>query len=307
MFLEPFINFFNDTMSLDYSELLETFTNNVLQCFVVIFITVAILYLLTRIIALSMYEGGIHYVHTQKTAVRMQAFHNPFTFEVKDEQASYSGVKCTFSCEQDCYLLALWGVPIYQLFALLHQNPRALKNSLTTLAKDKNFSYKCKSFCDMLLLKGGEEKTMVFRPHKGFTSEVDIRPNGAFLRTSYPFVAIMLLQDPDIAEDSVIAFVTAVHFPDEGFRLPAQILGQHVKTSDGVVSTVKKIYLLSPESSRIGGENIDLCLACYHRAISAVIIPCGHACVCTTCLEFCRNCPVCRGPSYSYFELQNIP
>ncbi|PRD23436.1 UNVERIFIED_CONTAM: Cgrrf1 [Trichonephila clavipes] len=104
-----------------------------------------------------------------------------------------------------------------------------------------------------------------------------------------------------------IALATVVHLPDEGFPLSPQIIGQHVKTSNGGVCTVKKVYLSSPESSRIGGENIDLCLACYHRAITAVIIPCGHACVCTTCLEFCKNCPVCRGPSHSYFELQTIP
>ncbi|GFT90149.1 cell growth regulator with RING finger domain protein 1 [Nephila pilipes] len=266
-----------------------------------------VLYLVFRLIVLSMYAGGIHYVHTERTAVIMQRFRNPFTFVIKKEQASYSGVKCTFCCEQDCYLLAVWGVPVYQLFELLHQSPRDLKNSLTTLAKDRNFSYKCKSFNDVLLLKGGEEKTMVFKPHKGFTKEADIKPNEAFLRTSYPFVAIMLLQDLDITENLVIALVTAVHLPDEGLLLPVQIVGQYVKTSNGLVSTVKKIYLTSPESSRVGRENIDLCLACYHRAISAVIIPCGHACVCTTCLELCRNCPVCRGPSYSYFELQNIP
>ncbi|GFY57006.1 cell growth regulator with RING finger domain protein 1 [Trichonephila inaurata madagascariensis] len=294
-------------MALDYSEILETFTNNVLQCLVVIFIVVAVLYLVTRIIVLSMYEGGLHYVQLEKNAVAMQTIHNPFSFEVKDEQASYSGVKCTFSCERDYFLLAVWGVPIYQLFALLHQNPRDLKNSLTSLARDKNFSYKCKSSNDVLTLKGGEEKTMIFKPQKGYSSEADIRPNGAFLRTSYPFVAVMLLQDLDVVGELVIALATVVHLPDEGFPLSPQIIGQHVKTSNGVVCTVKKVYLSSPESSRIGGENIDLCLACYHRAITAVIIPCGHACVCTTCLEFCKNCPVCRGPSHSYFELQTIP
>ncbi|GFY07572.1 uncharacterized protein TNCV_3650791 [Trichonephila clavipes] len=77
-------------MALDYSEILETFTNNVLQCLVVIFIVVAVLYLVTRIIVLSMYEGGLHYVQLEKNAVAMQTIHNPFSFEVKDEQASYS-------------------------------------------------------------------------------------------------------------------------------------------------------------------------------------------------------------------------
>ncbi|GIY20623.1 cell growth regulator with RING finger domain protein 1 [Caerostris darwini] len=251
-------------------------------------------------------SGGIHYVNTERSALNMQVFHNPFTFEVNLQEATYSGIQCKFHGEKDFYLLTVWGVPIYQLFMLLNSTPRNLKHSISTLVKSEKFSKCCKSSNDVLLIKGGEMKTMVFKPYRGNANETDIKPNETFVRLTYPFVAIMVLQEQDISESLVVAMATAVHLPDERLELPAQIVGQHVKLSSGSVNTIRKIYISSPETSRIGGENVDLCLACYHRAISVVIMPCGHACVCYQCLKLCRNCPVCRGSAYSYFELQRI-
>ncbi|CAL1263665.1 unnamed protein product [Larinioides sclopetarius] len=236
----------------------------------------------------------------------METIHNPFCFEVNLHGANYSGIQCTFYCEKDCYMLAVWGVPIYELFELLNSDPEILKNSITSSSASEMFSSICKSSSDLLLVKGGEKKTVVFRPQRGCTDEAEIKPKEAIVRSIYPFVAIMILKDHDSTENTLIAMATAVHLPDEKLKLSARIIGQHVKSSFGPVSSVKKTYV-SSETSRVDGENIHLCLACCTKAVSTVIIPCGHACVCTTCLEQCKNCPVCRGTAYTYFELQSIP
>ncbi|GIX71290.1 cell growth regulator with RING finger domain protein 1 [Caerostris extrusa] len=80
-------------------------------------------------------SGGIHYVNTERSALNMQVFHNPFTFEVNLQEATYSGIQCKFHGEKDFYLLTVWGVPIYQLFMLLNSTPRNLKHSISTLVK----------------------------------------------------------------------------------------------------------------------------------------------------------------------------
>ncbi|GBL90492.1 Cell growth regulator with RING finger domain protein 1 [Araneus ventricosus] len=271
----------------------------------VIIVVSVLFYVLISLCSQGLESGGIHYVYTRRVALNMQTIHNPFLFEVNLHGANYSGVQCTFCGEKDYYLLALWGVPIYQLFELLNSHPEILKNSITSSSVNEMFSSICKSSSDLLLVEGGEKKTVVFRPQRGCTDEAEIKPEEAIIRSSYPFVAIMILKDHANTENTLIAMATAVHLPDEKLKLSAQIIAQHAKSSSGPVCSVRKIYV-SSETSRVDGENIHLCLACCTKAVSTVIMPCGHACVCTTCLEQCKSCPVCRGSAYTYFELQSI-
>ncbi|KAF8790253.1 Cell growth regulator with RING finger domain like protein [Argiope bruennichi] len=273
----------------------------------VIILTSILFYVLVSLYSQGLENGGIHYVYTRRVELKMQTIHNPFLFEVNLHGANYSGVQCTFFGEKDYYLLAVWGVPIYQLFELLNSSPEFMKNSITSSSESETFSSICKSSSDLLLVEGGEKKTVVFRPQRGCVDEAEIKSKEEIIRSSYPFVAIMILKDNDNAENTLIAMATAVHLPDDKLKLPAQIIGQHVKSSSGSVSAVKKIFVSSPETSRVDGESVHLCVACCIKTVSAVVMPCGHACVCTTCLERCKNCPVCRGPAYTYFELQSIP
>ncbi|XP_035226194.1 cell growth regulator with RING finger domain protein 1-like isoform X2 [Stegodyphus dumicola] len=256
--------------------------------------------ILYRIIVI---DSGIHYVTTQRSAVKMDTYHNPFFFDVNIQKANYLGVECTLSCEKDCYVLAVWGVPIYQLFILLNESWSSLKKAIISHVQCEKFSTKCLCSADPLLLIAGDKKVIEFKP-RWDVDESQFETNVPSSRQTYPFVVIMLLQKAaNVNQHLVVAMANVVHVSDNLLKFKSQLYGQYVKLSSGPVGSIKKIFLSSPEISHSDGEPFVLCIACYHRAVSPVFLPCRHACVCSVCSEFCKTCPVCRGPAYFYFEL----
>ena len=70
----------------------------------------------------------------------------------------------------------------------------------------------------------------------------------------------------------------------------------------------------NPEASRkrpaaaISAPSPGECVVCMDAAVSHVMIPCGHLCVCETCVAILRvnpsqTCPQCRTPVQSMLEL----
>ncbi|KFM74502.1 hypothetical protein X975_05305, partial [Stegodyphus mimosarum] len=55
------------------------------------YLLVRLLMILYRIIVI---DSGIHYVTTQRSAVKMDTYHNPFFFDVNIQKANYLGTSC---------------------------------------------------------------------------------------------------------------------------------------------------------------------------------------------------------------------
>ncbi|XP_054709606.1 cell growth regulator with RING finger domain protein 1-like [Uloborus diversus] len=288
-------------------ELFSNICNNKTQWITIVIVSALVWKLLRNLYQVVYSAGGIHYVNTERSPMKMTACHNPFFFDLNVNKSSYSGVECTLKSEKDCYIRVFWGVPIYLLFELLNRSWCDMKYSIITCVQDDSFSKKCICYDIPRLLHAGEEKNMYFKPGWNVDSSAFESPE-AHTRQIYPFVVIMtLMKDVDMEPSLVVTMANVVHVPDKVLKLQSQLIGQYVKLSSGPVGLIKNIFLSSPATSSNGGITTDLCIACYHRAVSLVLLPCRHACLCAVCFEFCETCPICRGPANFYFELSTVP
>lgn len=61
-----------------------------------------------------------------------------------------------------------------------------------------------------------------------------------------------------------------------------------------------KFLAPEPEPEPCDDPHQKMCTACYVQCVNAVIIPCGHACMCMSCAKRVQagqgTCPICRGP-----------
>ncbi|XP_015916552.1 cell growth regulator with RING finger domain protein 1 isoform X2 [Parasteatoda tepidariorum] len=234
----------------------------------------------------------------QQRAIEVVKYFNPFMFHLHNLNASYKGIKCTICSKTNCFIVPLWNVPIYDLFKLLHQvNLSNINRSIS----DFTVKNKCGNSSDLFFLPEGEELTKEFQPPE----ELDFEAvQTSCPRLKYPFVLIMFNKTlSNITNPEMMLLANIIHIPDQEIKLPAELYLQYAKSSNGYLGIVKKIYPGSFESSQTGNE---LCVVCMSREISVVVVPCGHICLCQTCFELCKNCPICRGPIHYYFVSNTV-
>ena len=51
------------------------------------------------------------------------------------------------------------------------------------------------------------------------------------------------------------------------------------------------------------GEGIGQCTICLDALCVDAIVPCGHVCICPSCLKHVNQCPVCRTPMTGLFRI----
>ena len=77
--------------------------------------------------------------------------------------------------------------------------------------------------------------------------------------------------------------------------VPPRLMGttSDEATIDSLKDEVKRLRSQIEFMQENGSSNGN-CTVCYEGAIDAVIIPCGHMCVCMSCTEHLQRCPICR-------------
>jgi hypothetical protein len=60
-----------------------------------------------------------------------------------------------------------------------------------------------------------------------------------------------------------------------------------------------------PSSSDLPEEDDSLCIICYDNPKEYAIVPCGHLCVCDTCVKQLSHCPICRVPKQNVLRIFN--
>lgn len=69
-------------------------------------------------------------------------------------------------------------------------------------------------------------------------------------------------------------------------------------------TTTDDISHLSNSQCLAGNSERNECIVCQCEIITMVLLPCRHACVCSTCFAKLERCPMCREYIYSYFWLE---
>lgn len=52
-------------------------------------------------------------------------------------------------------------------------------------------------------------------------------------------------------------------------------------------------------------DQLESCCVCQNSEIFYTLLPCRHACVCSTCIKHLDKCPICRSSIEAYFRLHN--
>uniref|UniRef100_A0A3P9LZN9 Cell growth regulator with ring finger domain 1 n=1 Tax=Oryzias latipes TaxID=8090 RepID=A0A3P9LZN9_ORYLA len=240
---------------------------------------------------------------------RMVQVTNPFALEVGSGSSCVTGgVTLKAVCLEPCCLSCFWGCEIWALQGALqtHQSHQRFSSSLLLEALKQRclFSHSFHVGC-----VDRQEQHTVIPAHLGITDF------GPLPRDRYPLVAVLTLAE-DEAEKTydIMASVTVVHVPDDKYNLSARILFQYLLTSVGSVYELKPLFMSADGTAEPGpleqqhsdqhdepneedswseGRGRD-CVVCQNAAVSRVLLPCRHACVCGSCLSRFQHCPICR-------------
>lgn len=91
-------------------------------------------------------------------------------------------------------------------------------------------------------------------------------------------------------DDNDIKLYNIFRFKNEYWRVGANFSGW----------SKLKFIAPEPEPEPCDDPHQKMCTACYVQCVNALIIPCGHACMCMSCAKRVKEgtgkCPMCRGP-----------
>ncbi|XP_056873582.1 cell growth regulator with RING finger domain protein 1 isoform X3 [Takifugu flavidus] len=153
---------------------------------------------------------------------------------------------------------------------------------------------------------------------------------GPLPRARYPLVAVLTLAEP--AGRHIAASINIIHVPDSKYSSAARIIFQYLLTSQGNIYELKSLFM-SADGGQVGQapsrdqslrdgqpseeattpapgtrqevevEGCRDCVVCQSAAVSIVLLPCRHACVCHSCVAHFQHCPICRAFVLESFTL----
>ncbi|XP_078465996.1 cell growth regulator with RING finger domain protein 1 isoform X3 [Lampetra planeri] len=149
---------------------------------------------------------------------------------------------------------------------------------------------------------------------------------GGVPRLRYPLVVLLTHAEhrPQPRAPDMVALLTCVHLPDPVHSVSCRVLHQLLLTHSGLSYDLKRLYMSTdaPEDSQSdedvtsqvlpevraegqvaaqeeedsdgrGGACRD-CVVCQNAKVNRVLLPCRHTCLCNHCVQYFRQCPMCR-------------
>jgi hypothetical protein len=123
-------------------------------------------------------------------------------------------------------------------------------------------------------------------------------------RDFYPLVIIVtcLDEDPNPLASDAAANIHIVHIQDSIVPIRSHVIKQYIKQMDGRILDISQLYQ----------EDTGACFICFEEADEAeklklfCLLPCRHSPICSNCILRIRDCPKCRCPIASVFDI-NAP
>ncbi|XP_041070947.1 cell growth regulator with RING finger domain protein 1 [Carcharodon carcharias] len=248
---------------------------------------------------------------------RMVQVKNPFTLEIINSGTASvtGGISLKTHCTEKCILTIYWGCSVHKLHEGLQKHvycfrikvPQNLEEAI-----DREYLHQE----NFLIEKQNDDEKFSQLP-----KYLAVKDFGNLPRKQYPLVALLTLaeeEDQDIYE--IVSMVTVIHVPDEKYRLSCRILYQYLLTSQGHIYDLKRLFIsvdetsLSPQLTSETGlakkllekfgtteeelgsqkESSKDCVVCQNAAVNWVLLPCRHACLCDCCVNYFKQCPMCR-------------
>ncbi|KAJ8356498.1 hypothetical protein SKAU_G00192920 [Synaphobranchus kaupii] len=261
---------------------------------------------------------------------------NPFSLQIGITPASVAeGVALRPGCLERCVLSCYWGCSVQVLQAALHAHQHGLTLGTPQVFQEAlRFQYQhCQTFH---IEKGNAEEHISRMPE-----DLGVTDFGLMPRTCYPLVALLTLAEQEARDVyDIVANVTAVHIPDDKYRLSARILYQYLLTAQGNMYELKPLFMSAEDRGQVDlsdpapameeeepgtdwmesraeteaeageegtpGVGRD-CVVCQNAPVNRVLLPCRHTCLCDGCVARFQHCPMCRSFVLESFALSHQP
>lgn len=125
-------------------------------------------------------------------------------------------------------------------------------------------------------------------------------------RDFYPLVIIVTCLEDKSSESSssscAAATIHLVHIKDSIVPVKSHVIKQYIKQTDGRILDISQVY----------AEESAACFICFEEASNEegiklfCLLPCRHSPICSSCIPRIRDCPKCRCPIASVFDV-NAP
>ncbi|XP_067847692.1 cell growth regulator with RING finger domain protein 1 [Heptranchias perlo] len=249
---------------------------------------------------------------------RMVQVKNPFTLDIINSVSASvtGGISLKSHCIEKCILTIYWGCNVHKLHEGLQKHVYCFRIKVPQKleeAVDREYLHREEFFIEE---QSDDEKFSQLPEY------LAIKDFGNLPRTRYPLVALLTLaeeEDQDIYE--IVSMVTVIHIPDEKYKLTCRILYQYLLTAHGHIYDLKRLFVSVDDSSlpveqpsetdgldkklleKFGTTEEDLdsrkesskdCVVCQNAAVNWVLLPCRHACLCDCCVNYFKQCPMCR-------------
>ncbi|XP_029704999.1 cell growth regulator with RING finger domain protein 1 isoform X1 [Takifugu rubripes] len=249
---------------------------------------------------------------------------NPFGLELTSGPASVTaGVSLRAVCLSPSVLSCFWGCEIRALQRGLQAHQSGTR--LTTCHQFQEVLHSASLHCQRFNI-GSEDAQECLTQIPACQGVTDFGP---LPRARYPLVAVLTLAEP--AGRHIAASINIIHVPDSKYSSAARIIFQYLLTSQGNIYELKSLFM-SADGGQVGQapsrdqslrdgqpseeatpapstrqevevEGCRDCVVCQSAAVSIVLLPCRHACVCDSCVAHFQHCPICRAFVLESFTL----
>lgn len=233
----------------------------------------------------------------------MRVIRNLIEVKISDKQLSSAnfidGIDIQVRSEKPFTVNAYWVVKIRDIHLEIEKDWKTMRDELW----EKRFLLGNKSLLQnepQIHLVGQEPVQCNIKPPRS----IDIASMTVTPRDFYPLVIIVTCheEEPNPLGSAAAANIHIVHIKDDIVPMKSQVIKQYIKQIDGRILDISQLY---PEESAA-------CIICFEEASQEeglklfCLLPCRHSSICSNCIGRIRECPKCRSPIASVFDI-NAP
>lgn len=196
---------------------------------------------------------------------------------------------------------AFWIVKIQDLHREIEKNWKTMRDELWDMKfldkKNKSSLYQNKP---QIFQQTNELVKCCIKPPK----QIDTSKMTATPRDFYPLVIIVSCheEEPGLADD-IAANIQVIHIKDDIVPIKNHTIKQYTKQVDGKILDISQLFV----------EESLVCFICFEEANPReglklyCLLPCRHSPICSECILRIRDCPKCRCPIASVFDINALP
>lgn len=244
-------------------------------------------------------------VRTPLRVEQMQLVRNLIEVKISDEQLNAAnftdGIQIQVRCEKPFTVNAFWIVKIVAIHSEIAKDWKTMRDELWDnkfLAEGGKSLYQNEPQINQ---QSNELTVCNIKPPKPVdTSNMKETP-----RDFYPLVIIVTCHEEEAnpqATDAA-ANIHIVHIKDSIVPIKSHVIKQYTKQIDGKILDISQLY----------AEDTAACFICFEEANPDealqlfCLLPCKHSPICSNCIKRIYECPKCRCPIASVFDINAPP